>query len=153
MRKILIQAAILIAAGACLGLASNAIRPNGLPWVYRQGQESTQIEPIDLAGAKKLFDEGKALFVDARPAREFAQGHVKGAVSLPEDEMEKGLPAFTAKTPLDRPLVVYCSGTDCNASVILGGRLADVGYLEVHVFFGGWPEWVKAGHPTGGPWN
>ena len=153
MRKVLIQAAVLIALGACLGFASNAIRPDGLPWVYRQGQESSQIQPIDLAGAKRLFDEGKALFVDARPAREFAQGRVKGAVSVPEEEMEKTLPEFTAKVPLGRPLVVYCSGTECNASVILGGKLADAGYIEVRVFFGGWPEWQKAGYSIEGPWQ
>jgi rhodanese-related sulfurtransferase len=150
-----LQAAVLIALGVALGVAANLVSPRRIPWVYQAEQaiQGEGVRSVDLAEAKRLYDEGKALFVDARSAREFAAGHVKGAFSLPEVEMDAKLPEFQAKTPLDRPLVAYCSGTDCNASAVVGNRLADEGYLTVYVFFGGWPEWTKAGFPTGGAWN
>jgi len=32
--------------------------------------------------------------------------------------------------------------------VLLGNKLAEMGYIKVFVFFGGWWDWVEANHPT-----
>jgi rhodanese-related sulfurtransferase len=146
---------LLIALGVALGVTANLVSPRRIPWVYQAEQAigSDAVRAVDLPEAKRLFDQGAAVFVDARPAREFDAGHIRGAVSLPEGEIDARLPEFEKKVPLDRPVVTYCSGTECNASAVLGDRLADAGYLTVYVFFGGWPEWTKARYPTGGAWN
>ncbi len=48
----------------------------------------------------------------------------------------------------DEIIVTYCSGTDCDLSVLLGNKLAEIGYKNVFVFFGGWLDWVEASYPT-----
>ena len=45
-------------------------------------QEAAVDKKIKLDEAKKLFDSGKAVFVDARPEFVYVERHIKGAVSL-----------------------------------------------------------------------
>ncbi|MGH9343107.1 MAG: thioredoxin domain-containing protein [Terriglobia bacterium] len=62
---------------------------------------------IHTAEAKKLFDgDPKAVFVDVRDAKEYAAGHIPGAVSIPlEDITQKW-----TMLPKDKVLVFYESG-------------------------------------------
>lgn len=60
---------------------------------------------INLADAKKAFDEGKAIFVDTRFADAFKLEHVKGAINLPSNEFETGY----SKIPKGKIVIAYCS--------------------------------------------
>jgi rhodanese-related sulfurtransferase len=67
---------------------------------------------IELAGIKRIFDVDRtAVFIDARPAAEFAKGTLRGARSLPVDDLATGK---LKKLPL--PL------DDFNRRVVLFGR-------------------------------
>jgi rhodanese-related sulfurtransferase len=46
---------------------------------------------VELAGIKRIFDADRtAVFIDARPADEFAKGSLRGARSLPTDDLRSG---------------------------------------------------------------
>ena len=153
-KRFIIRALVLIAAGATIGIICNLFHPDGIPLFFKHEQVLAEtVESIDLNGAKRMFDEGSALFVDSRTVREFDEGHVPGARSLPTDEFDRYRERFEAQVPLDRALITYCSGEDCMSSPELAERLADQGYFEVYVFFGGWPAWLAAGYPTAGGWD
>jgi rhodanese-related sulfurtransferase len=49
-------------------------------------------------------DPEEFLLLDVRDRASFAQGHIKGALSVPEAELD----ALMARLPKDRVLVTYC---------------------------------------------
>lgn len=84
-----------------------------------------------------------ALWVDARPRRDFDQAHVPGALLLNEEEWDALLPALIQEWTPARQLIVYCDGGGCQASKEVAARLRDAGLSPVSVLRGGWPEWRK----------
>jgi len=62
-------------------------------------------DPEAAKQAWPMIEQG-ALLIDVRTAKEFAQGHVDGALNIPYQETDKLMSAIgTDKT---RPVVVYC---------------------------------------------
>lgn len=52
---------------------------------------------------------GDVMIIDVRPAREFEAGHLRGALSVPIDELERRL----GELDQDREIVAYCRGPYC----------------------------------------
>lgn len=76
--------------------------------------------------AHRLVAEGARL-VDVRTAREFATGHIPGAVNIPVQELGRRIGELDAK---ERPIVVYCRSGKRSGSAARILRRA--GYSEVH---------------------
>jgi rhodanese-related sulfurtransferase len=99
-------------------------------------------ESITVGQARALGP--KAIWVDARPDKEFEQGHVPEAVLLNEDRWNELLPSFLAGWTPDKKVVVYCSTRSCNLSRDVARRLRNEAQLkDVFVLEGGWEEWLK----------
>ena len=110
--------------------------------------ESDQPVRVKLATAKVFFDAGAALFIDARDASEYEEGHIPGAMRMTRDEA-LGDPDRVKALPVQgRPIVAYCDGGECEASLELAQALVGAGYRKVLVYAGGFPEWVAAGYPV-----
>jgi rhodanese-related sulfurtransferase len=95
-----------------------------------------------------LSGRSRYFVVDVRPAEDYAQGHVPGAINLPIDMLFS--PAGVAKLPpRDMPLVLVCQSGHTE-SMALGGLVA-LGYEPWVMRFGmiGWnaETKVKAGSP------
>jgi len=103
---------------------------------------------IGLAAVKSFFDAGAALFVDAREAAEYAEGHVPGAVNLPFDESVTDLARLESLDAAGKPIIVYCGGGGCEVSIQLAGALIQAGQRKVLVYEGGFPEWEAARYPV-----
>jgi thiosulfate/3-mercaptopyruvate sulfurtransferase len=92
------------------------------------------------------------ILIDLRETRDFAIGHLPGALSLPyyffpesfEKKVEEGWPGLERATV---PLVFYCYGIDCVRSRKAGARAARLGFRDVVWFRGGVQEWRDAGLP------
>ncbi len=106
-------------------------------------------QPIEvkLANVKKFFDAGAALFVDAREAPEYAEGHIAGALSVPFDEAVKNPALLEPFKQAGKPLILYCSGGDCELSKDLARNMLADGIRKVLVFTDGLPAWKAAGYP------
>ncbi|MFN3406181.1 MAG: rhodanese-like domain-containing protein [Caldimicrobium sp.] len=63
---------------------------------------------VSIDEMKKIWEEKKALIVDARPAPKYFEGFIPGAVNIPFAEMDKNL----NKMPQDKEafIVTYCEG-------------------------------------------
>ena len=114
--------------------------------------EAKQEQPdlIRTADARKLFEGGaKPLFVDVRPAHEFASGRVTAAINVPADEFERRWNDL----PKNRTVVLYESGRSsgdiCGASRAAGRVLLAHGFPreQVKVYQDGLDAWQKAGLP------
>jgi len=128
------------------GILANRIRPDPLPFPYRdrasRAREAGAKDPaqIALAAAESAWRNGAAVFIDAREPGFFEEGHIPGAVNLPVSEIKN-----SPRVPADRPLIVYCSGGDCEDSGVVARALLKMGFRDVAVFAGGWEEWSAAG--------
>lgn len=153
------EAALIVAAGALLGLAGNAAspRPAALALPVHSAAESgtgmcalsgaapaARAPRIQVDEAKGLCDACKAGFADARGASEFAAGHVTGAVHLPPagHPDEAAVIAALRAYPL---VVVYDGDYSCALADEVAQRLAREGLPDVRVLEGAWPAWVAAG--------
>jgi rhodanese-related sulfurtransferase len=99
-------------------------------------------EDLDAIGRDELIArlrKGEVVLVDVRPAEEFAAGHIKGARSIPLEELQRRL----AELPAELEVVAYCRGPFCayahQAVRTLQGAGRAARRLEE-----GWPEWRLA---------
>ncbi len=108
-------------------------------------------QPIEVkvSVVKAFFDAGAALIVDSRDAEDFAQGHIPGALNLPYEQAASDPARLEALDPGGRPLIIYCGGGTCEASMRLAEALLyQAGKRRVLVYEGGWPEWTERGYPV-----
>ncbi|OGF47910.1 MAG: hypothetical protein A2452_09420 [Candidatus Firestonebacteria bacterium RIFOXYC2_FULL_39_67] len=105
---------------------------------------------IDLEKAKKYFDSGKAVFVDARPEYVYIERHIKGAVSLSASRFNVQYDVIKDKLNKDDFYVIYCSSLTCHLSDMVAANLKERGFNNVKVFAAGWDEWNNAGYPIEG---
>lgn len=145
---------------AICALIYNAFSPHGIAlvgeWdtsrgvvsaVARDNPVAHSIEIGSVESAKKLFDEGQSLFVDARSVEDFNDGHIQGAVSLPVFSFEDNFEQFFETHPLSTHIIAYCSGRECQDSHELAQLLMEIGYSNVNVFIDGYPVWLENGFP------
>ncbi len=113
----------------------------------RRAAQFEGIPTLDLAETYRLWQERQALFVDARPASEYDELHVAGAVNLPPDAWDR---LASPPLPADKghPILVYCSQESCDDALKLARRLREAGYTRVMAYLGGFREWDEAGYPV-----
>jgi rhodanese-related sulfurtransferase len=103
-------------------------------------------DDVDAVGRDELIArlrKGDIVLVDVRPAEEFAAGHIRGARSIPIDELEGRL----AELPADREVVAYCRGPFCAYAHEAVRRLRGAG-RDARRLEEGWPEWRLSGTPS-----
>ena len=93
-----------------------------------------QITPME---AKEIMDtEKNYIILDVRTEEEFAQGHIEGAMMIPDDEiMEKAEGILTDKS---QQILVYCRSG--RRSKNAASQLVELGYTNVKEF-GGIIDW------------
>jgi rhodanese-related sulfurtransferase len=88
------------------------------------------------------------LVVDARRTKVYEEGHVAGArnISPWEGDADAKITALVNEARDGAlPVVVYCSGGDCEDSHMLAQRLYGGGFNNLLVYKDGWPDWVRRG--------
>ena len=92
---------------------------------------------------KMQADKGSEVFVlDVRTPKEFAEGHVPGAVNIPYDQVASRL----GEIPKDDEIVLYChSGRRAG---LAAETLAANGYTQLAHLEGDMRGWQQAGRPV-----
>ena len=88
----------------------------------------------------------RALILDARRTKVFEEGHIAGAKSFPvwESDIDARVTALVGEgRDGSIPVVLYCSGGDCEDSHMLAQKLFGAGFNNLLVYSGGWPDWQK----------
>lgn len=88
------------------------------------------------------LDDEDFILVDVRPTKEYAQGHIKGAMNIPPDRIENAINTL----PLDKTIVAYCRGPYCIYSHQMINTLRQQGVKALRLDEG-FPEWKAAGLP------
>lgn len=101
-----------------------------------------RLETVDRKELAKRLRAGDVVLLDVRPAAEYAAGHIRGAVSVPIDELSKRL----REVPKDGEVVAYCRGPYCVYADDAVRMLRKRGYRAARLE-DGFPEWKSAGLP------
>jgi len=95
-----------------------------------------------------IQSKSKILLIDGRSESAYHEGHIPGAVNVPYIQRDYFFKKFLADVARETPIIVYCSGENCNTSVKLARSLSgEFGFIHVQVFEGGWEKWVKEKNP------
>jgi glyoxylase-like metal-dependent hydrolase (beta-lactamase superfamily II)/rhodanese-related sulfurtransferase len=119
-----------------------AIEPTNRGAVDMEWAMLTQVDPVPTMDIDALDEEGSELFVlDVREPAEYAQGHVPGAVNVPQAELALRLDEI----PRDRTIAVICQAG--YRSLRAAQFLQQVGFGRLVSVLGGTSAWEDAGKP------
>jgi rhodanese-related sulfurtransferase len=139
----------------------NLVAPHRIPlighWPSVSGSDTVVVPPsadegdppfVSLDEAATKYQMKSVLFIDARDPEDYEYAHIKGAINIAYDYLEEDFwenpPEIFDKY---RGFVIYCSGTECDLSLMMGREMQYLGYENIFIFFGGWREWERAGLP------
>lgn len=93
---------------------------------------------ITMEKAKEVFGtEGDYIILDVRRADEFAEGHIPGAINVPNEEIVSAPPAELPDK--NKTIYVYCRSGRRSREVAL--KLVEMGYTDI-VDCGGILDWT-----------
>lgn len=147
-------AALLVAMAALLGVLAQVVSPNRIPWTqdWARYVETRALEaglPLaDLDAARAIVGARTHLVLDARPVADYDAGHIPGAMSLPHSRLDEAYPQIAPLLSADLPVLVYCSGDECDESFLLSVYLREQGFTNVTLFVSGFLGWKEAGLPV-----
>jgi rhodanese-related sulfurtransferase len=114
-----------------------------LPAVAREYLgDSRGLEAIDRDELAGRLEAGTVVLIDVRPAEEFEQGHIDGAISVPITQIAGWA---RDKAPKRKQIVAYCRGPYCVYAAQAVAELRRRGRRAVHLR-DGVAEWRAAGH-------
>jgi rhodanese-related sulfurtransferase len=97
---------------------------------------------------EKIETGADVVLVDALSPMSFAAFHLPGAINLTpgwvDDRARRRIPDH------DTEVVVYCLGADCDSSIKVANRLAELGYRNILHYAAGMQDWMDAGLPLEG---
>lgn len=118
------------------------------------------LEPAKIISSEavvKLQASGVAV-LDVRVASEYAEAHIKGAVSVPYREKSEKSVSFDAKQdefnlgklPSDKgaAVVFYCNGPECWKSYKASILASKAGYTNIYWYRDGFLNWKSQNLPT-----
>jgi hydroxyacylglutathione hydrolase len=108
------------------------------------GARLSQVPQVAPEALAALVAAGDVDVLDVRHPREWATGHIRGAVHIPLGYLE----ARRGDLPTGRPLVVHCQGG--TRSAIAASLLRRHGRTDVTNLPGGFTAWHAAGLPEEG---
>lgn len=164
-----LQAALIIGLATAAGAISAAAR--GLPWqvdvaavqkkraqaLAVQGRAAELRERLSISLdelRERMAAGGQHIFIDARPAEEFAKGHLLVEQFPPTLNIE---PQNVHDRELERvmqlvglPLVIYCTSDTCELGDELVLQLEGLGFdlAQIEIYYPGWEGIQQAGLPT-----
>jgi rhodanese-related sulfurtransferase len=153
-KKALWQTPALVLLSLAIGTGVNQWRSDGLALVGEPatlaslGPGGAHLPEMDIAEALQRFQQEGVLFVDARPASQYAEGHIRGALNLAWPQAETDFIHVADRLDAARVIITYCDGETCTLSHDLARFLTDMGFGDVRVLVNGWELWRQAGLPT-----
>jgi rhodanese-related sulfurtransferase len=102
-----------------------------------------QREPVSTQELAERLRTGGTVVLDVRPEIEFRAGHIRGACSIPLQELEARLDEL----PKDQEVIAYCRGPFCVFADEAVALLRRHGF-RARRFELGFPDWRAAGLPS-----
>jgi len=121
---------------SCVFAAANfAINPH---------RPNLSLKPDEITISQKDRLPKSLIIVDARNERDFAKGHIRGAVNLSETKFDFQLGDFLDVWTPESTILVYCNVGQCNSSRAVADRLKNECQIKnIFVLKDDWRKWEK----------
>ena len=139
-----VDMSLILIAGIVLSLVYNFASPGGINLIPKTWLRSPTAH-VGMDQARQLLETQKALFVDARPASFFNQGHIVGAQNLSPALFDFIYMMRFSQLEADHPIVVYGRNISRRYDEETAFLLLERGHENVMVFAGGIEEWEQRG--------
>ena len=134
MRQLFLLAAIICFGMAAIKFCTARMKPNNTPVESRPAKLDDGVLTPEQAKAR-MEENPDLILLDVRTQEEFEQGHIPGAVCLPNEMIAADMPFPFAK---DTELLLYCRSGRRSADA--AKKLRDMGFTNVFDF-GGIIDW------------
>ena len=134
MRQLFLLAAIICFGMAAIKFCTARMKPNNTPVESRPAKLDDGVLTPEQAKAR-MEENPDLILLDVRTQEEFEQGHIPGAVCLPNEMIAADMPFPFAK---DTELLLYCRSGHRSAEA--AEKLRDLGFSNVFDF-GGILDW------------
>jgi hypothetical protein len=146
MRRALGEAGFLLLVGIVAAGILQRARTEPLPmrvpsWVWDLEADARW---VDGDGARRLYERGDVVFVDAREPVAFVLGHVPGALNVPLWSVEHLLPELMNWAG-GQGILVYGDGTDPDGLDDFLLELEGKGWSAPYLLVEGWEGWRRVG--------
>jgi rhodanese-related sulfurtransferase len=119
-------------------------------WDRKRGV-SEMAKKITRDELKKMMEANENFkVVDVLSKESYGNEHIKGALSIPLDGIEKNAAGLLGKND---KIVVYCGSFNCQASTKAAEKLLSMGYKDVVDYKGGLMDYKEAGLPLEGKFH
>ena len=134
MRQLFLLAAIICFGMAAIKFCTARMKPNNTPVESRPAKLDDGVLTPEQAKAR-MEENPDLILLDVRTQEEFEQGHIPGAVCLPNEMSAAGMPFLFGK---DAEILLYCRSGRRSADA--AKKLRDMGFTNVFDF-GGIIDW------------
>ncbi|RLI51433.1 MAG: hypothetical protein DRP09_19315 [Candidatus Thorarchaeota archaeon] len=145
------QAALILILATLIALTTNEFREAKLPIFSSNSEETLELKVdcplLTLEEAIKKYQEGKSIFIDARPKQEYNKEHIKGAINISLENLTDIL-SLKENITLDTEIIIYSASAKDELSInLLAMTLKDIGFHNIKLFLPGFSEWKKSKLP------
>ena len=134
MRQLFLLAAIICFGMAAIKFCTARMKPNNTPVESRPAKLDDGVLTPEQAKAR-MEENPDLILLDVRTQEEFEQGHIPGAVCLPNARSAADMPFLFGK---DAEILLYCRSGRRSADA--AKKLRDMGFTNVFDF-GGIIDW------------
>jgi len=121
-----------------------AAAPTTEPTSRPTAEKQSVVQKISLADFEKMQSQPDTVVLDVRTPREFAEGHVPGAVNI--DWHSRGFSEQVEKLDKSKNYLVHCMGGVRSAAATR--KMNTLDFEHLYDFSGGWLEYEKSGKPV-----
>ncbi|MCI0665288.1 MAG: rhodanese-like domain-containing protein [Acidobacteria bacterium] len=121
--------------------ANTSSSPGGAMTKLGQSSEA-DVARINVAEARKLVSEGKAIIVDVRGSESYKMSHIKGSLDFALHKLEAG---DYKGLPKDKIIITYCACPAENSSARAAAVLKKAGFKDPGALVGGIQAWESSG--------
>lgn len=144
-----IQCATLVVSSIIVGVCYHAVAETGF-WLNRRAVRhvqrryySTFLPKLTAGQVVRLLRRKDVVLVDARKRRDYQNGHIRGAVSIPVNASDSERAQLLRSVPRTKQIVVYCQSSGCTYAQEVADALLVDGYKRISLYPGGWQEWKQ----------
>jgi rhodanese-related sulfurtransferase len=132
-----------------MSMSVNAVAQSGSIYEATLAEPNQKTQEVSTEQVRQILRDGSAILLDTRTSKEFAAGHIPGAINIDAPPSE-GVAAVgrVVKGDKNKPLVLYCNGPFCTFSRRLSDELVTAGFNNVRRYQLGIPIWRALGGPT-----
>ncbi|MFH1314128.1 MAG: rhodanese-like domain-containing protein [Candidatus Eisenbacteria bacterium] len=147
LRRAVIEGGIILVVAAAAGLAVNHARTEGIPLIAdaEAFRVRTNAEFMTAKDAFRFFEEGSALFLDARGPDLFDVKRIEGAMNI--SPSAEGIESVAWLAGADIRIICYACEENQREAGVLADMLLEIGCKQVYVLHGGIEGWIDSGFP------